>query len=231
MKITNSSPCVGTLGRYRLVHLTKIVDPRTESRRCELRRHVVTVFGVDDYHTDIDIVSHLGTHVEAPSHHMGLTKDVTDLSFEQFVGRGVLLKLESCEPNALITRSDMDRADGSRVRAGDIVVLDSPYQSEPFLNLPDDRRPHLSTAAAQWLLDKRVKAVGFGDGICIEHNAEHCVACHDILLGNDILIIEVMKNLDQLRAETFLIALMPLPIMGLDSSPVNVVAIEGVPGI
>jgi arylformamidase len=111
-----------------------------------------------------------------------------------------------------------------------VVLLDSPYRGEPFAQSPDDRRPDLSRESAEWFLEKTVRAVGFGNGVAIENNPEHCIACHDILLGNDILFIEVMQNLYQLKDDVFLIVYMPLPIRGLDSSPVNVMAIEGIPG-
>ena len=222
------SECVGKVGSLRVVNLSKIIDPATEKRRCKLHRHATVVQRVEDYHTDVDIVTHLGTHVEAPYHHQGLTKDVVDIPFDHYVGRGVLLKLDTCQPRALITAADLDAADNGRVKSGDIIVLDSLYHSEPFADLPDDDRPHLSEEAAKWFLKNGVKAVGFGDGICIESNIEHCIACHDIMLGNDILFIEVLKNIDQLQSDTFLIVFMPLPIKGLDSSPVNVIALEGI---
>lgn len=220
----------GKIGPYRAVHLSKVIDPASESRRCTLHRQKVEVMRVYDYHTDVDIVTHLGTHVEAPYHHGDLTNDVVDLGFDYFGGRGVLLRLDTCQPNALITKDDLNAADNGLVQHGDVVLLDSPYHSEPFVDNPDDQRPHLSKESAEWFRDKKVRAVGFGDGICIEKNVEHCVACHDILLGNDILFIEVLKNIDQLHDKIFLIFYMPLPIKGLDSSPVNVIAIEGVPG-
>lgn len=222
--------CVGRVGSYRTVNLSKVIEPETESRRCQLRRHMTDVQGVKGYHTDLDIVTHLGTHVEAPYHHADLTTDITDLPADHYLGRGVLLRLETCRPRALITRADLDAADKGRVQAGDVLVLDSPYHAEPFAEDPDDQRPHLSRKSAEWFVEKEVKGVGFGDGICIESNAEHCVACHDIMLGNDILFIEVMKNIDRLQQDIFLIVYMPLPIIGLDSSPVNVMAIEGIPG-
>lgn len=221
---------VGRVGPYRSVQLSKIIDPVTERRRCVLRRKPVNVNGVVDYHTEVDLITHLGTHVEAPYHHGTLTKDVTDLPADHFIGRGVLLKLNTCEPNALITRADLEAADRGRVRAGDVLVLDSRFHSEPFVHNPNDQRPHLSRESAEWFLAKGVKAVGFGDGICIENNIEHCVACHDIMLGHDILFLEVLKNIDQLQAEIFLISYLPLPIKGLDSSPVNILVLEGVPG-
>ena len=222
--------CVGRVGPYRTVNLSKLIDPNVERRRCRLHRHATVVQGVEDYYTDVDIVTHLGTHVEAPYHHGNFTKDVVDLSADHYVGRGILLRLGTCEPRSPIRRSDLDVASRNRVRPGDVVILDSPYQAEPFMQSPDDNRPDLSRESAEWFLDKQVKAVGFGNGIAIENNAEHCVACHDILLANDILFIEVLKNLDQLQDDVFLIVFMPLPIRGLDSSPVNVMAIEGIPG-
>ena len=220
----------GHVGQYLTVNLSKIIDPAIETRRCVLRRHATVVQGVEDYHTDVDIMSHLGTHVEAPYHHGDLKKDVTDLPPDHYVGRGVLLMLDTCQPNALISSADLDAANCGRVQAGDVLILDSRYHSEPFVISPDDKRPHLSRESAEWFVEKRVKAVGFGDGICIETNIEHCVACHDIMLGNDVLFIEVLQNIDKLQQDIFLIIFMPLPIKGLDSSPVSVMAIEGIPG-
>jgi kynurenine formamidase len=223
--------CIGKTGPYRVVNLSKIIDPATEARRCDLKRHKTIVQNVEDYHTDVDIVTHLGTHVEAPSHHMGLTKDVTDLPFDHYMGRGVLLKLDTCEPNALITRDDLEAGDKGRVQESDVLILDSKYHAEPFAQDPNDKRPQLSRESAEWFLEKKVKAVGFGDGVAIENNAEHCITCHDIMLENDILFIEVLKNIDKLQQDIFLIVFMPLPIRGLDSSPVNVIAIEGIPDL
>ena len=221
---------VGRVGLYRTVQLSKVLDPTTERRRCVLHRKVVDVNGVLDYHTDIDLTTHLGTHVEAPSHHGELTKDVTSLPADHFIGRGVLLKLSTCKPRALITRADLEAALPVALEPGDVLVLDSPFHSEPFIANPNDQRPHLSRESAEWFLENKVKAVGFGDGVCIENNIEHCVACHDIMLANDILFLEVMKNIHELRSSVFLIVYLPLPIRGLDASPVNILAIEGIPG-
>lgn len=223
-------PCVSDVGPYRVVRLSTLIDPATQSRRCVLFRRLTNVLEVEDYHTDIDIVSHLGTHVEAPYHHGELTKDVLDIPFSQFMGRGVLLKLDTCGAQSIVSRKDLDAADRGRMSRGDIALLDSRYHSEPFAKSLDDSRPQLGKEAAEWFLEKKVKAVGFGDGISIENDAAQCIAFHDILLGNDILIIEVLRNLDQLHEDTCLIIFTPLPIRGLDSSPVNPIAIEGIPG-
>ena len=215
----------------RMVDLSKPLDPATGKRRCVLRRHPTWVGGVHAYHTHIDITSHLGTHLEFPGHWKDEWKDGMKLPIESFLGRGVLLNLATARPRELIRAEDLEAASGGRVRAGDTILLDSPFHSEPFVESPDDRRPDMSGEAAQWFLEKGVKGVGFGDGIAIENHAEGCVACHEILLGHDILLLEVLVNLDRLRQDVFLIIYTPLPIVGLDSCPVRVVAVEGLPGL
>jgi len=215
----------------RIVDLSKALDPPTEARRCAIRRFYIEVNGAGGYHSDIDITSHLGTHLEFPYHFKDEWKEGMQLPIDTFVGRGVLLHLSIARPNAPIRREDLDAADAGRVRPGDVVLLDSPFHSEPFVDSPDDRRPDLSEDAANWFVEKEAKAIGWGDGIAIENDVPGCDACHEILLPRDILMIEVLANLDQLGQDPFLIVYAPLPIVGLDSSPVRVVAIEGIPGL
>ena len=51
MNLTSHS-AVGRIGPYRAIHLSKILDPATEKRRCALRRYEAPVPGVTDYHSD-----------------------------------------------------------------------------------------------------------------------------------------------------------------------------------
>ena len=50
-------------GNLHIVDLSKCVDPYTESRRCNLWRFN-TGGDVPDFHTNVDIGSHLGNHCE-----------------------------------------------------------------------------------------------------------------------------------------------------------------------
>jgi kynurenine formamidase len=213
--------------KLRVVDLSKRLDPATERRRCVLRRYLATTNGVTGYWSDIDIMSHLGTHLEFPYHQKEEWKDGSKIPVETYVGRGVLLNLATARPRQPIRRSDLDAADRARVQRGDVVLLDSPYHSEPFVPSPSDQRPDLSEDSAHWFLEKRVKCVGWGEGIAIENYAEGCTLFHEILLGNDILLLEVVTGLSRLREDVFMIVFAPLPIAGLDSCPVRVLAIEG----
>ena len=72
--------------------------------------------------------------------------------------------------------------------------------------------------------------MAIGDSVTVKNAELESFAFHDILMAQNVTFIEVMENLDELRDDIFLIIFLPLPIAGLDSCPVRVVALEGVPG-
>ena len=115
-----------SLGPLRVVDLTKPLDPATETRRCHLLRFN-TGGPIPDYHTVMDLTSHLGTHCECPYHHSDDWPDVAALPLNRFMGRGIYVTLRDVEPNSYITAAVLDRALGEKIRTGDIVILDSPH--------------------------------------------------------------------------------------------------------
>ncbi len=216
-------------GGLRLIDLSKLVDPATETRRCKLFRFN-TGGPIPDFHTNVDIMTHLGTHAECPYHHDDNWPDVTGLPLTTFVGRGVYVDFkDTVAPYTHITAADLDR-EASKVREGDIVIIDSSYKLEPFTsatNTEVDKRLLIGEESANWFKEKKVKAVGFGDGVSIENSNEDVKPFHDILMAESIIFIEVLKNLEYLEKDVFFISFSPLPIVGLDSSPVHAYAIEG----
>jgi hypothetical protein len=120
--------------------------------------------------------------------------------------------------------------DKNTMREGDVVIIDSPHQIPPFTaltNTPEDKRLLVNGETAQWFLEHKVKCVGFGDGVSIENRNEDVCPFHDILLAENILFIEVMKNLDKLSKDVFFISYAPMNVVGLDSCSVRAYAIEG----
>ena len=212
----------------RVVDLTKTLDPKTETRRCWLWRYN-TGGPIPDYHTIMDLTSHLGTHCECPYHHDDSWPSVAEMPLTSFLGRALYVVLD-LPANHQITGEDLERAIGDRVREGDVVLLDSPHKLPPFTpatNGPDDHRLVVGENSAKWFAAKKVKCVGFGDGVSIEDCQENVKPFHDILMAQNIVFLEVLKNLELLRTDTFSISYSPLPILGLDSCPVRVYAIEG----
>lgn len=218
------------MGKLKVIDLSKHIDPETESRRCHLFRFN-TGGPIPDFHTHMDIMSHLGTHVECPYHHHDEWPDAQALPLTSYMGRAIYVNLTDLDPNTHIQPVDMERACGDKIKKDDIVILDSPYQIEPFTektNTEEDKRLFICREVAEWFAKKEVKCVGFGDGVSIENNNDDVCAFHDVLLAKNIVFLEVLKNLDKLTSDIFFMSYAPLPIKGLDSCPVRAYAIEGI---
>lgn len=217
------------MGNLHIVDLTKVLDPKTETRRCGLTRFN-TGGPIPDFHTIMDLTSHLGTHVECPYHHNDDWSDVQSLPLTTFMGRAIYVNIEGLEPNHKITAADLDKACGDRIQEGDIVILDSPMKLVPFgplSNTDADKRLFICRETADWFKSKKVKCVGFGEGVSIESNNEDVKAFHDVLMEVDCVFLEVLENLEELTTDTFFMSYTPLPIKGLDSCPIRAYAIEG----
>lgn len=220
------------LNGLRIVDLTKTLDPATESRRCHLIRYN-TGGPIPDFHTALDLTSHLWTHCECPYHHDEDWPSVAELPLTTFLGRARYVTIERMAPNTHIMPADLDKVLGNDLQPGDIVILDSPYKIPPFTpktNTPEDKRLYVGKESAEWFRDHKVKCVGFGDGVSIESCQADVKPFHDILMAENIVFLEVLKNLEQLRSRTFFMSYAPLPIVGADSCPVRAYAIEGLPG-
>lgn len=218
-------------GGLRVVDLTKELDPKTETRRCHLYRFN-TGGPIPDYHTIMDLTSHLGTHCECPYHHDDNWPSVAEIPLTSFFGRGIYVNIVA-EERSYITGDLLDRYCLPLMRKGTVVILDSPHKLAPFTedtNTEKDKRLRVNEESAIWLRDHGAKCIGFGDGVSIESSNEDVKPFHDILLKENILFLEVLKNLDKLEKSVFFISYAPLPIKGLDSCPVRAYAIENLRG-
>ncbi len=218
------------MNNLRIVDLTKTLDPATETRRCGLTRFN-TGGPIPDYHTIMDLTSHLGTHCECPYHHDDNWPSVADLPLTTFLGRAIYVDFkDTVAPRTHITAGDLDRATAGKLREGDIVIIDSAYKLPPFTsmtNTAEDKRLLVGEESALWFRDHKVKCVGFGDGVSIESSNEDVKPFHDILMAENIVFLEVLKNLEELKGHVFFMSYSPLPIKGLDSCPIRAYAIEG----
>ena len=219
---------IETLNDHRIIDLTRKIIPSQMDRRCEIRVNYSD--RTDDYNCDIDIMSHLGTHIEAPMHWELDWKDVSDFPASTFMGRCVMLSITDIEPAAKITAAHMDKADGGRTGEGDIVLVDTPYHLPPFSYPEKEIRPYVNSEMGQWLVEKGVKCIGFSDSVDIETNVPQFKEFHAVTMAKDICFIEVLENFCELKQDIFFLSALPLSFKGLDSCPVRVVAIEGIPG-
>lgn len=176
---------------------------------------------------NIEMESHISSHVEAPSHfvpvrHGRTANDVSEVPLTTWFGMAVLVDCKDLAPKTAIGKEIIEKF---RIRGKDIVLFGkSPHQGED--------RCYLAQEGVEYLLEKKIKMIGVDDTVFPE-NPEfigkdlNAYYTHDLMLSNDIPIIEGLANLGELKEQRFLFFGFPAKMGGLESFPIRAVAIEG----
>jgi kynurenine formamidase len=211
------------LTEYRIVDLSVELQPGVktidgkyvhgrEVRRLELRQFI---YEPDDMLMHwVDTETHIGTHVEGPTHFRDENKDLTELSLDVFMGEAVVLDMTPLGPKGGV-RQPITIAHLTQVKSRDVVLVWSPY--------PGRDAPYLAPESARWLWQQRIKMLGVQQ---IGVEAPGSMATHEYLLNNDIPIIEGLTNLDTLNHDRVFFIGLPLRIRSMDSSWIRAVALE-----
>ncbi len=175
--------------------------------------------------TEIHMVCHFGTHVDAPCHFIADGPSFDQIPLDRLYGPGVVWRLR-CEPYGLIEPEMFDQA-GPPARPGDIVLLDS--GSAEHIGTPRyDQHPSLSLAAAEWLVEHQVKLIGVDfatpDLAVNRREPGFRWPVHHILLSHGVLIGEHLTNLRQLGRGRVEVMFLGLNIEGADGAPARVIA-------
>lgn len=163
----------------------------------------------------IEISMHAGTHIDGPMHLSKKDIFISQIPCECFIGRGRVIDARG---ESLITCRD-EYTEG--IEEGDIVLFytghDSLFGKETYYT----EYPVLDEQFAQYLINKKIKMVGFDS----PSPDRHPYTIHKMLLANNIYIIENLTNVHTLLsvARCEVIAL-PIPIQA-DSSFARVIAL------
>jgi len=171
------------------------------------------------------ISSHVGTHIEAPYHHLKNGQDASEIPLEKLVGEAVVLDFTEKRPNEAIDVKDLKKYEG-KIKPGDIVLIKT-GRGKFYRTKRAHERPYLTNEAIKWLIKKKMNCIGI-DATGVEIKGAPNQPNHRILFENGIPLIESMANLTELRKDRVFLVVLPLKIEKLDSSPVRVIAIEDV---
>ena len=168
---------------------------------------------------NITMTTHTGTHMDAPCHILPGTKSLDQFPIEQFIGRGLCLDGRG--------RKDLDKtllqAYEAHLAEIEFLLFYTGWQEKWSTPQYFDPFPTLTAEAIQWLYAFDLKAVGF-DYISADKMDDPDLPNHHLLLGKEILIIENLRNLDQLVGKSFEMNCLPLHIKDADGSPVRAFA-------
>ena len=163
----------------------------------------------------ISTVMHVGTHMDAPLHMIAGGKRISDVPIETFTGPGVLIDARGYE---LIPATLLDQ---KIIPKGSILLILTGFSSKVGQPEYYESNPEISSDFAERAVKLGVKMVGMD----MQSPDRPPFPVHKILLGNDVLILENLTNLEALlNADSFTITALPLKIPA-DASPARVIAI------
>jgi len=218
----------------RIVDLTLPIVPGQGSRPFSIERHRTEELTP---HVPVDhpwyimhkvaTISHIGTHLEAPYHCFPDGRDLGSIPVEQLVGEAVILDLSALPPDSLVGRAEMNEviATAGGMKPGDIALLRTGWADRR--DTPEfAHRPSLTSNAMNVLVEGGVKLVGTDlSGLEGPLTPGH-LDCHLALLGNDIPFIENVGNLERLEKSRVFVCCLPIPVKGLESFPIRLIAFE-----
>lgn len=220
---------------YRIVDLTHRLLPGEEQYTLTVQERMFERGGgrkspTGDIQSDVFFWSHVGTHAEASLHFYAGGKDTSDFSLDHFVGPGLRLDFRHKETSEAISLEDFQAAaaPAGGIREGDRVFM---WQGRDHLyRTPHSHdRPYVSEEAAQWLVDDRkIKLLGTdSSGFEVRGPGATRHPNHHLFFkpGVDVPVIECMRNLGEIPTDRFFFVGMPLPVKGLDASPIRAIAL------
>lgn len=185
--------------------------------------------------SQLEIGAHTGTHIDAPFHFFADRVGIDAVPVDRLIGPGVLIDAtqlsagQAIGPETLAPYNDF-------FSTGDFAVFrtgwDRFYLSDDYF-----RHPYLTPECARHLVGLSVSLVGIDamsvdptpepeaatDSENITSEIDHSFPAHEILLGNDILLVENLRGLDQLTGLTGQYSFLPLKIKAGDGSPIRAV--------
>jgi arylformamidase len=215
----------------RVVELSHRLVPGKQRFRLEVNARSVEQF-VPEYKVpksdwyimeEVQICTHVGTHVEAPYHAFEDGTQVADLDARSLIGPAAVVDFTDKKAGEAMSYREMS-ARGGHVEPGDILLIRTGL-SRYYLT-PSYRRPYLDTAAVDWLIERGIKALGIDCSGFENRSTESHQVNHRKLLSRGIPIIEDMNNLDKLHDNRVFFFTLPLRIEGLDACWIRPIAVE-----
>ena len=211
----------------RIVDLTRVITPTTPENP---RKFVVNIH--DALHeipgkerpegewyvmSDVELMNHVGTHIEVPFHCLKSGQDLADVPVETFVGDAVILDLTEAVADGGVT---LDQTQAAAEKAGGVCAGDMVFGRM-------GKTRYFATEPLEWLVDQGIKVMGVDSaGVELSHDKTHANVNHLVLFRAGIPLIENLTNLDQLTQSRVLVHALPVPVKGLDAFPLRVIATE-----
>ncbi len=169
--------------------------------------------------------SHTGTHMDAPLHFIENGQSIDEIPMDIMLGPVTIYDLSHLKDGAAVTLDMLDKPVTER------IIFKYGWGKHWYSKKFYTGYPYLSEEVAHHLVEKGVKIIGMDspspdDSLIKLDAATRGTAedspIHKILLGNGVIMVEYIANLDQLKdTEGWNWTVMPIKVKGCDGAPVR----------
>lgn len=152
--------------------------------------------------TSVNLSLHTGSHIDSALHCFEDGETTAEIPLDRVCGKAVVIDCSYMEPEQPVEVKDLERGSaGLDIREGDILLVRTDWTDRMWGKFPDFfvRSPYLTPEAAEWLLSRKPKAVGFDffeeySARLPDFTSEDFVV-HRLLLGSGLPLLEQTTNL------------------------------------
>lgn len=170
--------------------------------------------------TKMEMGTHTGTHIDAPSHFIKDGATVDSIPIETLIGPCLVVELNSKE---LIEGKDFQKYDLNGYSRVLIKTRNSECWAKNIASF-DTNYVSLGIHAVQYLIERNIRLIGI-DYLSIEAFQSDGSPVHKLLLKNNVTILEGL-NLSEVNAGAYELICMPLNLQGCDGAPARVLLRE-----
>jgi kynurenine formamidase len=185
---------------------------------------------------------HGGTHLDAPIHFAEGKWTTDQIPLERLIGQAIVVDAQAGADSSADYRVDLAAINGwerehGAISSGSIVLFHTGWARHwpdraAYLGtlrtgpeaVPDLHFPGIDSAAAQWLVDRKVKAVGI-DTPSIDYGQSSSFPSHRVLFTSNIPAFENVANLHKLPPRGSFVIALPMKIKGGSGGPLRIVAL------
>ena len=214
-----------------------IIAAMTETQKDMLRAEGMTMGNTVEINgrsmiSVLSIMTHNGTHIDAPRHMMEKGFPVDQIPLAQVVKEGVLISLPNKGPNSSVSVKDI--LDSGVALGPDRIPVIHTGWTDKMWGKPEfwTQMPYLDPGVGELMASKGVPALGMDvfpekplwRGVKVEPG-EVWQGNHLALMRKGIPLIQFMTNLSQIGSGKFVLVALPLKMKGADGSPARVIAL------
>ncbi len=170
--------------------------------------------------TALQFQSHVGTHIDAPSHMVRGGISLDRYPTKRFFGNGFVVDLSAFAKEDNVHFEALTPFERQAFLHCDFVLFDSGYDADqdPYRECAVPSAELLSIAIRNGL-----RTVGI-DRMSIDRMNSKDMELHRLLFANDVLVIENLRGLSDLHGMHFQLCTLPLLYENADGAPARVVA-------